>query len=93
VASATCGGANCAVGAKSLLTALAESFIEDDCSSSRYVERADAASHGNAEQMVAGAADQIVESSAFASEDKDAVAGVVELVVVGVAAFVETDDP
>ena len=43
--------------------------------------------------MVAGAADQIVKARAFTSQDEDAVAGEVELVVVGVAAFIETDDP
>ena len=43
--------------------------------------------------MVAGAADEVVEAGAFATEDEDAVAGEVELVVVGLAALVETDDP
>jgi hypothetical protein len=43
--------------------------------------------------VVAGAADEIVEASAFATEDKDAIAGEVEAVVIGGAALVETDDP
>jgi hypothetical protein len=43
--------------------------------------------------VVAGAAHQFVESSALATEDKDAIAGEIEVVVVGGAAFVETDDP
>ena len=43
--------------------------------------------------MVAGAADEIVEARALAAEDEDAVAGEVELVVVGCAALVESDDP
>jgi hypothetical protein len=34
-----------------------------------------------------------VEAGALAAEDEDAVAGEVELVVIGLAAFVETDDP
>ena len=43
--------------------------------------------------MVAGAADEIVKACAFAAKDKDAVAAEVELIVVGGAAFIETDDP
>ena len=43
--------------------------------------------------MVAGAADEVVKTGALAAEDENAVAGEVELVVVGGAAFVETDDP
>ena len=63
--------------------ALAEGFVEHDRSGGGDVEGADAAGHGNAQQVVAGAADQIVEAGAFAAEDEDAVAGEVELVVVG----------
>ena len=73
--------------------ALAEGFVEDDGSGGGDVEGADAAGHGDAEEMVAGAADEVVEAGAFATEDEDAVAGEVELVVVGLAALVETDDP
>ena len=43
--------------------------------------------------MVAGAADEVVETGAFAAEDEDAVAGEVELVVVGGSALVEANDP
>ncbi len=43
--------------------------------------------------MVAGAADEIVQARAFAAKDDDEIAGEVELVVIGFAAFVETDDP
>ena len=43
--------------------------------------------------MVATATDQIVEASAFAAENEDAVAGQVELVVVGFSTFVEAYDP
>ena len=43
--------------------------------------------------MIAGAAYEVVEPCAFAAEDEDAVAGEVELVVIGCATFVETDDP
>ena len=73
--------------------ALAGGLIEDDGAGGGDVERADAAGHGNAQQVVAGAADEIVEAGAFAAEDEDAVAGEVEAVVVGCAALVETDDP
>ena len=73
--------------------ALAGGFVENDGSGGGDVERADAAGHGNAQQMVAGAADEIVQTGALAAEDEDEIAGEVELVVVGCAAFVETDDP
>ena len=72
---------------------LAGGLKENDGSGGGDVERADAAGHGNAEEMVAGAADKIVEAGALAAEDEDEIAGEVELVVVGRAAFVETDDP
>jgi len=73
--------------------ALARGFKEDDGSGSGYIERRDATGHRDAKQVVAGAADEIVEASALAAEDDDEVAGEVELIVVGRAAFVETDDP
>ena len=75
------------------VAALAGGFVEHDGSGGGDVEGADAAGHGDAQQVVAGAADEIVEACAFAAEDEDAVAGEVELVVVGGAAFVEADDP
>ena len=80
-------------GLRRRFAALAERFIEHDGSGGGDVEGADAAGHGDAQQVVAGAADQIVEAGAFAAEDEDAVAGEVELVVVGRSAFVEADDP
>jgi hypothetical protein len=43
--------------------------------------------------MVAGPADQIMKASAFAAEDDHAVAGQIELIVVGCTTLVETDDP
>jgi hypothetical protein len=72
---------------------LAGGFVENDCACRGDIKRADASGHGDAQQMVAGAADKIVEACAFASEDEDAVAAEVELVIVGRAAFVEADDP
>ena len=43
--------------------------------------------------MVAGAADKIVQSGAFAAKHQNAVASEVELVVVRGAALVESNDP
>jgi len=43
--------------------------------------------------MIAGAPDKIMESCAFSPKNKDAVAGEVELVIIGRSALVETDDP
>jgi hypothetical protein len=43
--------------------------------------------------MIAGATDEIVKPGAFASENDDEIAGEIELIVSGGAAFVETDDP
>ena len=51
--------------------ALAGGFVEDDGSCGGDVERTDAAGHGDAQQMVAGAADKIVQAGAFAAEDED----------------------
>jgi hypothetical protein len=43
--------------------------------------------------VIAGAANEIVEAGAFAAKDENAIAGEVELVVIGCATFVEADDP
>jgi hypothetical protein len=43
--------------------------------------------------VVAGAANEIVKAGALAAKDNDEIAGEIELVVCGRAAFVETDDP
>ena len=74
-------------------TPLAGSLVKNDGSRGGDVQRAHAAGHGNAQQVVAGAADEIVESRALAAEDDTKIAGEIELVVVGCAPFVETDDP
>ena len=89
----TCCGGDYFLDAPSSVAALAEGFKEDDRCGGGDVEGADAATHGNAQQVVAGAANEIVEARAFAAEDENAVAGEVELVVVGRATLVETDDP
>ena len=43
--------------------------------------------------MIAGAADQVVEARAFATQNQNAITCKVKLVVVGRAALVEADDP
>jgi hypothetical protein len=84
---------NVALGATTSRAALAEGFVEDDGARCGDVEGADAAGHGDAKQVVTGFADQVVEAGALAAEDQDAVAGEVELVIVGLAALIEADDP
>lgn len=73
--------------------ALPSGFVEDNGSGGGNVERADAASHGDAEEMIAGAANEIVEAGTFAAEDDDKIAGEIELIVWGRAAFFEPDNP
>jgi hypothetical protein len=75
------------------VAALSEGFVEHHCTGGRDVERADAAGHGNTEQMVACAADEVVEACALAAEDENEVPGQVKLVVVRGASFIETNDP
>lgn len=72
---------------------LAHGFVHDYGSSDGDVERGDAARHGNAQEVVAGALDQIMKPRAFAAEDKADVLAEVEVCVVGGAALVEADDP
>jgi len=79
--------------APSGVAALAEGFKKNDCAGGGDIERADPAGHRNTQQMITGAADEVVEAGALAAEDDDAVAGEIELVEVSLAAFVETDDP
>lgn len=73
--------------------ALAGGFKKHDCSGGGNVERRHLAGHGNAEQVVAGAADQIVEAGAFASENDYGVGREVVAVVILCAVLVEADDP
>ena len=75
------------------LAALAKGFVKHNGAGGRDVEGTDAAGHGNAQQVITGLADQVVEASAFAPEDEDAVTGEVKLVVVRLSALVEADDP
>ena len=73
--------------------ALAGRFKEHDRAGGGDVERRHLAGHGNAEQVVAGAADQIVQAGAFASEDDYGVGREVVAVVILSAVLVEADDP
>jgi hypothetical protein len=73
--------------------ALASGLVEDNGSGGGDVERADAAGHGDAEEMIAGAANEIVEAGTFAAEDDDEIAGEIESVVGDGAALVEPHDP
>ena len=73
--------------------ALAHGLVHDDRAGDGDVQRADAARHGDAEEVVTGALDQVVESRALAAEDEAGVLAEVEVGVVGAAALVEADDP
>ena len=75
------------------VAALAKGLIEHHRARCRDVELADPSGHGNPQQVVAGAPDQIVQARAFASQHDHTVAGQVELIVVGCSSLVETDDP
>jgi hypothetical protein len=75
------------------VAALARCLIEHDCPGGGNVEGADAARHGDPEKVVASAANEVVETCTLSAEDKNAISGEVEAVVVGSAAFVEADDP
>jgi len=88
-----CGEANSASCSEGCITALTEGLVEDNGSGGRDVEGAYATGHGNSQEMVAGAADELVEPCTFAAKHQHAVAGEIELVVVGLTAFVEADDP
>lgn len=77
----------------SRIATLASGFVEDNGSGGGNVEGTDAAGHGDAEEMIAGSANEIVKAGAFTAEDDDEIACEIELVVFGRAAFVETDYP
>ncbi len=72
---------------------MAHGLVHDDGAGDRDVERGDLARHGDAQQVVAGLLDQVVQAGAFAAEDEDAVGAEVEVGVVGGAALVEAEHP
>ena len=75
------------------LAALAHGFVHDDGAGDRDVERGNSAGHGDAEEVVAGFLDEVVEAGALAAKDQDTVGAEVEVGVVGGAALVEAQDP
>jgi hypothetical protein len=75
------------------LATLTQGFVHDDGSGYGDVERRDLSSHGDAQEVVAGFFDEVVEAGALAAEDEDAVGVEVEVGVVGGAALVEAEDP
>ena len=74
-------------------TPLAGSLVKHNRSGRGNVERTDAAGHGNAQQVIAGAAHQVVKPRALAAQHDNKIAGKVKSVVVAFAALVQTDDP
>ncbi len=76
-----------------LAAALAVGFKKHDRRCGGDVQGADATGHGDAQEVVAGLADEVVEAFAFSAHDQAAVASEVELVIVHGAALVEADDP
>ena len=72
---------------------LASSLEEYNRTGRGDVERGDFAGHGNPQQAVAGAADQVVQAGSFASEDDYGVRREVEVGVIAVAALVEAGAP
>lgn len=73
--------------------ALAGGLEEHHGTGGGNIERGHLAGHGNAQQVIAGAADQIVQARAFASEDDYGIGRKVVAVVILRAALVEPDDP
>lgn len=73
--------------------ALAHGLVHDDGSGDGDVEGGDLSGHGDAEEVVAGLFDEVVEAGSLAAEDEDAVGAEVEVHVVGGAALVEAEDP
>ncbi len=76
-----------------LLAALAHGLVHDDRAGHGDVERRNLACHGDAEQVVAGLFDQVVQARAFAAQHQHAVGVEVEVGVVGGSALVETEHP
>lgn len=72
---------------------LTKRLVENHSSGGRDVEGTHPSRHGDAEEVIAGFAHEVVEAGPFAAQHKDTVAGEVKLVVVGLSPFVETNDP
>ena len=65
----------------------------DDGSGGRNVQRGDGSGHGDAKEVIAGAADELMQAIALASEDDYDVGREIVAVVTGCAALVESDAP
>jgi RNA polymerase sigma-70 factor, ECF subfamily len=66
---------------------------KDDRARSGDVEGSDLAAHGNAQEVIAGAANQVVQARAFASEDDYSIRREIEAVVILGAALIEAHAP
>ena len=78
---------------QSLRATLARGLKHDDGSGCGHVEGGDGSGHRNAQQVVAGAADEIVQAVAFASENDYCVGREVVMVVTFGSALIESDAP
>jgi len=74
-------------------TALAGGFKEYDRAGGRDIERCHLSCHGDAQEVVAGAANQVMQARTFAAEDDYGIGREVAAVVILGAAFVEADYP
>jgi hypothetical protein len=73
--------------------ALAGGFEEDDRAGGRDIERRHLARHGDAQEVVAGAADQVVQTGPFSAKDDYGIGREVAAVVILGASLVESDNP
>jgi hypothetical protein len=65
----------------------------DDGSGGGNVQRGDGSGHGDAKEVVAGTADELVQAAALAPENDYSVGREIVVVVIGYAALVESDAP
>ena len=75
------------------MASLASGFIKNDGARGGNIQGGNPAGHGDSQEVVAGAAREVVESFAFSAEDNDGVGGEVVGVVVDGAVLVEADAP
>ena len=74
-------------------TPLPRRFKQDHRAGRRDVQRVHLSGHGDAQQMIAGAANQIVQPGAFASQHEHGIGPEIVAVVIRRAALVEADAP
>lgn len=75
------------------MASLASCLIEDDRTSGGNIEGRNSTGHGDAQEMVAGSAGEIVQALAFAAQDNDSAGAPVIGVVIDGATLVEADAP